>query len=644
MPGAARIDWARGRPCPASSRNGIWPVVALILLSTVARASEAAQFLRGRGDPRSECYVGLAVEGRGVTRVSKRDAAVVQTACGGTCIYKVQLCVNDDSSAACKPAPFEFVDVTGPLLLRRPQLDVPTRSCGSASQMMIRLRGKRSRREKLALGAHAREGIRPHRERDRFTLACEYSRGGCCGDNQLQPGEQCDDGNLADGDTCEADCTSAVCGNGVKDENEGCEDGNRVNGDGCDSNCKKEECGNGLKQAGEDCDPPSRESPSCSADEYCSTECKCISRPSCECSAPIPDFGRLEFTTGPGAVPSCGRVESSDGTSLELDCGALYVGGGDRARSAPRIPHGLVVTASTSCIGRALQLTPTPEGHRGCTTKGCFFGPPLPVVDASHESGVGSVCVINRISGALRGMIDCDSWRTDVTLPIETSIYLTNDLLEGARGPTIDDIQPCPLCIDRKCKGGANHGKRCAVDIADPDARQTSQDCPPPIENLLGTTDGGRISITLGLTTETTTAPARRLDDQNVFYGFCRQDKHEGTCFQGNGRCLAPAGLAVACTSNATCTDSTFPSCQQHGGGAFGQALATSITMVGARGGNPAVGPTEVTLAGVFGVPPLFEADDTVSNSASVPGPAAIALPGMMQLFPAGAAVRESEP
>jgi len=63
---------------------------------------------------------------------------------------------------------------------------------------------------------------------------------GYCGDGNIDPGEQCDDGNNVGGDGCEADCTlpsSGRCGDGVLDAGEQCDDGNNVDGDGCQADC-----------------------------------------------------------------------------------------------------------------------------------------------------------------------------------------------------------------------------------------------------------------------------------------------------------------------------------------------------------------------------------------------------------------------
>src|SRR6185312_10280764 len=68
-----------------------------------------------------------------------------------------------------------------------------------------------------------------------------------CGNHRLDPGEQCDDGNLAAGDGCSPTCNLESCGNGILDPGEVCDDGNNTDCDGCSANCKSNEtCGNGV--------------------------------------------------------------------------------------------------------------------------------------------------------------------------------------------------------------------------------------------------------------------------------------------------------------------------------------------------------------------------------------------------------------
>lgn len=90
-----------------------------------------------------------------------------------------------------------------------------------------------------------------------------------CGNNAIEAGEVCDDGNRRAGDGCAADCMSnEVCGNGVVDDAEGCDCGSsdatqnprcvglnsNDNSAECTLDCRSRECGDGVKNGLEDCD------------------------------------------------------------------------------------------------------------------------------------------------------------------------------------------------------------------------------------------------------------------------------------------------------------------------------------------------------------------------------------------------------
>lgn len=76
-----------------------------------------------------------------------------------------------------------------------------------------------------------------------------------CGNGIVESGENCDDGNTADGDGCSADCVAEACGDGFITPNEQCDDGNVFAGDGCGLTCKDEVCGDGVVQSSvEQCD------------------------------------------------------------------------------------------------------------------------------------------------------------------------------------------------------------------------------------------------------------------------------------------------------------------------------------------------------------------------------------------------------
>jgi cysteine-rich repeat protein len=61
-----------------------------------------------------------------------------------------------------------------------------------------------------------------------------------CGNGDVEWGEQCDDGNLTDGDGCSSTCVT-TCGDGFLIRGEQCDDGNLANGDGCSAACELED-------------------------------------------------------------------------------------------------------------------------------------------------------------------------------------------------------------------------------------------------------------------------------------------------------------------------------------------------------------------------------------------------------------------
>ncbi len=102
-----------------------------------------------------------------------------------------------------------------------------------------------------------------------------------CGNGIFEAGEQCDDGNLTDGDGCSSGCSAegysiAVCGDGTVGEGEECDDANTFDGDGCSLLCEIESvvdsCGNGVLDDGEECDAAEQNSDSTAG--ACRTSCR----------------------------------------------------------------------------------------------------------------------------------------------------------------------------------------------------------------------------------------------------------------------------------------------------------------------------------------------------------------------------------
>jgi cysteine-rich repeat protein len=92
-----------------------------------------------------------------------------------------------------------------------------------------------------------------------------------CGDGAVEGGEQCDDGNLVDGDGCSASCeTEGICGDATVGAGEECDDGNTSSGDGCSATCQLETvCGNGVVEGVEQCDDGNTVS-----GDGCSSKCR----------------------------------------------------------------------------------------------------------------------------------------------------------------------------------------------------------------------------------------------------------------------------------------------------------------------------------------------------------------------------------
>lgn len=81
---------------------------------------------------------------------------------------------------------------------------------------------------------------------------------GLCGDGTVDADEQCDDGNLKNGDGCSNQCTNEECGNGILDPSEQCDNGmqNGTAGNTCSLTCMILFCGDGSVDTGngEQCD------------------------------------------------------------------------------------------------------------------------------------------------------------------------------------------------------------------------------------------------------------------------------------------------------------------------------------------------------------------------------------------------------
>lgn len=80
-----------------------------------------------------------------------------------------------------------------------------------------------------------------------------------CGNGTVNAGEECDDGNQDNTDSCTTSCKNPRCGDGFTQplswQPEQCDDGNQSDTDACTSQCRHARCGDGFVRAGvEQCD------------------------------------------------------------------------------------------------------------------------------------------------------------------------------------------------------------------------------------------------------------------------------------------------------------------------------------------------------------------------------------------------------
>ena len=72
-------------------------------------------------------------------------------------------------------------------------------------------------------------------------ILCSQKSDSVCANGYVEEGEECDDGNIFNGDGCSAQCGDEICGNGTLNYDEECDDGNLVDSDGCSSICQSEQ-------------------------------------------------------------------------------------------------------------------------------------------------------------------------------------------------------------------------------------------------------------------------------------------------------------------------------------------------------------------------------------------------------------------
>ncbi len=200
--------------------------------------------------------------------------------------------------------------------------------------------------------------------------ACDANQDGLVDDNEVAAadnnrvngcsgGEECDDGNLVDGDGCDSNCTLTRCGNGIITAGEECDDGNAVDGDCCSSTCMLAPSGTLCRPALSICDVDEfcdGSSGTCPADVTVAddTPCDtgldvCSSPDGCQAGLCVNNGGGGD-TDGDGlcaAEDNCPDVFNTDQTDGDSD------GRGDACDNCPAVPNPDQLDADFDGIGDA---------------------------------------------------------------------------------------------------------------------------------------------------------------------------------------------------------------------------------------------------------------------------------------------------
>jgi cysteine-rich repeat protein len=226
-----------------------------------------------------------------------------------------------------------------------------------------------------------------------------------CGDGNVDPGEECDDGALnGTPNHCTSSCKLPGCGDGVVDQGEECDDGNETSCDGCSADCEIEvgwQCGDGITNAacGEECDPPGPGSP-----DDCNYLCKL---------GPAAALGTRTFTFGGALYSSPLGNNTPLGTpigSVDLVAGApTYDGSAGVTVSGPtyfEVPilggaFGYFCGRLTSCTGTVYCNGGMPSGvlvEQDSAGQGKQNNPVVTTTGLGPDGGPGTVVLTCNMS------------------------------------------------------------------------------------------------------------------------------------------------------------------------------------------------------------------------------------------------------
>jgi cysteine-rich repeat protein len=245
-----------------------------------------------------------------------------------------------------------------------------------------------------------------------------------CGDGVIAGGldaEACDDGNVLNGDGCDAGCKlepgwvcsgeptvcTSVCGDGIRATDEECDDGNTASGDGCDALC--------LKEPGWNC---------AGAPEVCSPICgdgKVLGTEQCDDGNTIPGDGcsgqcKTQYGYTCTGSPSVCKIICGDGVIAGQEvCDDGNNTAGDGCNAQCKVEPGFTCTGVPS-VCKAICGNGVKSGAEACDDNNQVPGdgcsPTCQVEPGWHCTGSPSTCTTVCGDGVVGGNELCDDGNT----------------------------------------------------------------------------------------------------------------------------------------------------------------------------------------------------------------------------------------
>lgn len=355
------------------------------------------------------------------------------------------------------------------------------------------------------------------RGRGKFVKVELPPRDAACGNGRREPGEECDDGDADDCDSCSTRCTLVTgCGDGVACGDEACDDGNDDDCDGCSAACVLESglrCGDAMVNGacGEICDPP--------APGTCGADCGRV--PACGDGIVDPGEGcddgndddcdacsaACAPVTGCGDGAVCGAEACDDGNAASCDgCSA-----------ACALESGFVCGDGETNAACGEECDPPAPGTPQCNFL-CRLGDPpalgtrhLSFGGVSYSSALGTAVPIASLIGALDLVAGVPGADGVAPVALASPVYYRAPILGGAFGNLCIRLSSCSGIVD--CDGGT----AVDVDVVQDSAGPGRQGNPVVTTTGLGS-DGGAGAVALTCAHSVIQAPPAVTDCASIAY------------------------------------------------------------------------------------------------------------------------------